>query len=454
MLKRSLLLMFVPFMLVGQGWVMPDVEINRTGWTALAWNPSELAYSTGSYGIMLTTNIPLISVTTNTGIIGYDGDYTLRHRSNSESKVLLNYKTGFDVPFFDGKLGFGLFRPFGRLINLDLYEFPVGYYDTVLQVSMPQFDWGTNISSIEFAVGWATHLTDFLTVGLSGGYVKVNGSYKYVKLHHISSFIDNFMADSVPIQFVYIPEMREFNGDGTSWTYALGIGLEVGKIKLSLGMKRYQPISLEGYELRTTYFPQDSILAETIDSAVFSGGVSEYSLSTALNLFGFTKFSAGVTLKLAENADLNLKVERFRWDRPTWNTTGWPRGISPAVFVQRDTFYLDWNDITRYSLELRYETIHNSVLFFGLGYTEPIQNEHYTPLFGEPGAAFSLKFAIDYMVSQDLAVEVGYEFLRHNRTAVGEVGSADAQFTLSGEYAASSDKVLFGLIYNFPNKKE
>ncbi|MCD6132484.1 MAG: outer membrane protein transport protein, partial [Candidatus Hydrothermae bacterium] len=128
-------------------------------WTAIFWNPAGLTqtgYSINLSGIFIT---PYASLEPNTGILGYDGPYTMRYKVSAKEQNFIIPSFGLITPYEikEGRLAFGFFVPFGLGSKWDLYDFPMGYYNTedttFTPPEMEKYDWQSDIKVFAFYMG-------------------------------------------------------------------------------------------------------------------------------------------------------------------------------------------------------------------------------------------------------------------------------------------------------------
>ncbi len=430
---------------------MPEPQVfpaMKNGWLYLVDNPELMSGGAGSYGGYVTTNLPSMSVRTNTGIMGYDGGYELTYRHNLQNAVSYGALTGFDINTPLGKIGLGLFPVGLRKLNLNLYEFPLGYYDTIPAESMPHFDWNFSSGGYGIGIGWSRKWNWF-SLGFSVIYSQIR-----LKMGHIVMLPFNEINDSIgdmPIQFAYIPDYREFAGEGKNLSFTVGGAVELGSIVVAFSASKTNELMIDGSASSRIYLPLDTLLAREVDSTFFSGNViSILGISGALIFPGYQRYAFSVQFPAGERGKVELSVNRLVWDRPT--TICETRvGFWPAVLIDNlfDTLRFNLRDVWGGRIGFEYRTIHRSIISLGVGYRTPlIDSEPYMPLFFGGGALLSADFEFSYFISDDISLDVRYVFSKNSAFIANPVELRGDN--LPGEYVSSNDALTVGFTYVFP----
>ena len=424
-------------------------QLMRYGWVHLIDNPALLAEGVGSYSGYVTGNFPSMSVRTSTGIMGYDGGYELAYRHNSQKSSTIGAITGFDFMTPIGKIGVGLFPAGIRKFNLNLYEFPIGYYDSLPRDTMPYFEWNFNSSGYSVGVGWARRW-GHLSLGVSAIYSKITLRMGHLVMWHFNEIDDSL--ENVPIQFAYVPNYRQFVGSGSFYQLVAGLSLEFGRVQIGGSAIRYGDKYFDGSVLSWTFLPLDTLLAQEIDSSFFSGNVSKVSgVTSRLRFPGRSKYNFFVSVPVGENGKLRFDVSRIIWNHPTTIYMYFP-GYVPAVLIEvLDTFNFNLQNTWEGHISFEYRTMSHSIISVGAGYRTPLINSApYNPLFYGAGQLITADFGFSYQISSDIAVDIRYSFQKNGAFINGS--QEVSKDNLAGEYISSNDMLAIGFTYVFPEK--
>ncbi len=420
--------------------------INR-GWLNLLGNPALMVEGAGSYSGFIIGNFPSASVRTNTGIMGYDGGYELSYRHNSQHTQSFRALTGYDMSFFLGKIGFGLFPAGIRTLNLNLYSPPIGYYDSLPSETLPHFDWTFTGRGYGVVAGAAGSIGK-LKIGASLIYSGLSFKMSHIVMLHYNEINDSI--HDIPIQFAYIPDYREATVDGKSFAFKLGLSFDIGRLTVGVIAGKYEPITFSGYAGSRIYLPIDTLLAEEIDSTFFSGGViSILGGGFIMKYPGHHEYALTASMPVGTGGVLKLGVQREVWMRPT--SMVMKPMFRDFVLINHllDTFNFKLQDTWAGEVAFEYKTMNRSKIAVGVRYRTPlIDSSPYMPLFWGAGSLIEVKFGFSYLVTDDLSLDVRYRFSRNSDFMNNSrLLSPD---NLAGEYISSNDMLAIGFSYIFP----
>ncbi|HOK22528.1 MAG TPA: outer membrane protein transport protein [Candidatus Hydrothermia bacterium] len=394
-------------------------------WSAVYWNPAGVSYLTETQIALNGIAVgPRSSFEPNTGILGYDGPYSLREKVNSVPQNFyipaFVYVTPFEIA--ESRVAISFTVPFGLGSKWDLYDFPIGYYNTTdTSFHIPEYekhDWQSNLSIYNMYLSYGKAFGP-LMVGISGGVTLTNIMLRKV------NFLDPATIDpsltSLPIQYRLFPIDTKI--EGTGW----GLGGNIGvlwnlsdKLKMGASARLYSKINIEGTADLVLYFPyNDYLLSQVPPEAqfIFNGSTASGSggLKTTLNLP--MNFGAGLSYKLTETLLLALDVDWTRWftmDRlgvDFQNLVLKIGGMIPLDTLKTDTLNFLWNNTYRVSIGAEYALFPNLFLRAGAYWDQsPVPATTTTVLIPDPGEKYSINLGIGYIM-KNVELNLNYEYL-------------------------------------------
>ncbi len=433
-------------------------------WSAGFWNPAGISYLEGN---LLALNLlgirPSASFEPNTGILGYDGPYSLRYKVNA-------YPQNFYIPSFayltpyeinDGKLAISFVIPFGLGSKWDLYDFPIGYYNTVdASFQNPEYekhDWQSDLKVYNLLLSYAKRF-DNLRFGISLGTTRT--SIMLRKVNFVDPAKIDSSATSLPIQYRLFPVDTKIEGSGWGISGNMGIIWNISeKLVLGASARLYSDVKIEGTSDLTLYFPKNDYLESQMPpqmSFMFNGSTASGTGTFSTKLSLPWNLGAGISYRPNEKLLLAFDVDWTRW----WtlgklgvdfeNLVLKVNGTIPLDTIETDTLELMWRNTYRLSFGTEYAVKQNLNLRWGLYWDQsPVPNNTITVLIPDPGDKYSVNLGIGY-TWKNLEFNVNYEQVLRAERAVGR----DATYSyespyLPGKYSMNVNGFGINVIYKF-----
>jgi long-chain fatty acid transport protein len=428
-------------------------------WSALFWNPAGIADQVKpTIGFNGTFAVPHASIVPRTGILGYDGGYTLRYRVNAKERVFTIPSGGFttNISLLGGMgVGISFFVPFGLGASWDLYDPPIGFYpeDFTPAKEFPKHDWESDINVVAAFFGIGKAITPNLYIGAAGGPV-----YGKVKLRRVNLFdVANLdtAALGVPVQFRLLPIDVLMDGNGYGYGGSFGILFKpMENLSIGLSGRVYKSLNLDGDADLAIFFPKNEYLeATTGDTLLFSGLVLETSskVKTSFNLP--SNVGIGIAYKPTDDLLFALDIDWTGWEklkRIPIEFDGYDFFGQP---LEDDTLVEDWESTWRYSFGIAYTP--SEILTLRIGFyldQTAVPDETLGPLIPDIGQKVSLNLGLTYTLYESLKLDFHYEFLRAKQRNVDRFYDVDLDNDVDnfpGDYSLSLDAVSIGMRYSF-----
>lgn len=433
-------------------------------WTAIFWNPAGLTqaeYSINLSGIFIT---PYTSLEPNTGILGYDGPYTMRYKVNAKKQNFIIPSFGFISPYEikDGRLAFGFFVPFGLGSKWDLYDFPMGYYNTedttFIPPEMEKYDWQSDLKVFAFHMGISKRFGK-TSLGLSLGPVLTKIYMRRV------SFVDPATmepeATQLPLQYRLFPIDTELEGSGWCLGATFGVLYDFSeKLKIGAAIRYYTSTSLDGTASLKLYFPKNDYIASMLDPTqafLFSGDVASGSGGVSTEITLPANFGIGISYRPVSNLTLAFDVDYTKWSsfdkiplefKDLVLAIG---GFIPIDTVEADTLIEEWSNTTRYSFGVEYRVMPALMLRGGIYYDEsPVPDTTITPLIPDIGNKIGLNAGFTYDLTPSLSITMNYEYVKAKDRDVKRTSdySYESHY-FAGKYSMKVHAAGIGIEYKF-----
>ncbi len=472
LLKAIVLLLLLDAMLQASGFMLSGVGSEGlgmagggyraavSGWSSIFWNPSGLANSaSSSIELYLSLVLPEGSFEPHTGILGYDGPYSMRYKVNAERQI-------FKIPAFgvfysaDGQVvdgyGFAFFAPFGLGASYDLYDPPIGYYVTddtsFVRPEFPEHDWVSDLKVTAAWAGIAKKLSDRLSVGISGGPIFASVYFRKV------DFIDPAEVDSnavnLPIQYRLWPVDVQLSGSGLGAGFGLGIQYKLNdKFSLGFSGRYYAPLKLEGQDSLVVYFPRNDALA-SMDSAaafLFSGATMPSFTNGTARLPLPWSVGIGAAYRPSDRLTLGFDIELNGHSVVKYVPIDFDSLVVMDQRIEAETLKLCWHNAVRLSAGASY-TLPSAIVLRGGVYFEssPIPDSTFTPLIADTGDKLSLNLGITVPLTANISVSANMEaMLVKSRDVVAESDFSYRSNYLPGKYTSSVKAAGLSLAYKF-----
>lgn len=429
-------------------------------WSALFWNPAGLSKAEGfNFGINGTFITPHSSVITHTGLLGYDGGYTMRYRVNAKEKVFpipsFGVTKSLTLPFL-GKVGagFSVFVPFGLGASYDLYEPPLGYYppDFEPSVEMPKYDWESNIEVISGFFGIAKDFGYGIRVGIAGG--PVYSRVMLSELHLLDIAMTDTSALLAPVQYRLVPIFAKLEGSGFGFGGSIGIMIDLTK-RLTVGIsgRAFSEINLSGDGDMRIFFPKNEYLETMTGNPIFSGMSSKITPDVETKIELPANIGIGFAYRPAEEVTLSFDVDWTGWE----SLDKIPVSLEGVDFfgdsLKDDTLVMNWESTIRYSAGVIYNPGRDVILRLGIYFDgSAVPDETMNPLIPDTGNKTSVNLGVTKKFGENLAIDFHYEFLRGKERIVDSFYDVDGDYevdNLPGDYTLSVDALSIGLRYSF-----
>jgi len=433
-------------------------------WSTLFWNPAGLAYITESQLAINGLGVkPFSSYEPNTGILGYDGPYTLREKVNAHPQNFYIPAFAYITPFeiAGSRVGVSFSVPFGLGSKWDLYDFPIGYYNTTdTSFKTPEYekyDWQSDLSVYNVFLSYAKSFGNF-SIGLSAGATRT--SIMLRKVNFFDPATIDTSANSLPIQYRLFPVDTKIEGTGWGFGGILGILWKINE-NLTAGVsgRIYSKVRLEGTADLTLYFPYNDYLLSQMPPEkkfMFNGSTATGSGNFITNLNLPANLGAGISYKPNEKLTLALDVDWTRWftlDRLGVDFEGLVLSVNnmiPLDTVKTDTLVLLWKNTYRVSFGGEYEVTPQLSLRYGLYWDQsPVPDNTITVLIPDPGDKYSLNLGLGYNWN-NVELNVNYEYItRCQRTVARDSLYNYESHYLPGTYEMNVNAIGLSIVYKF-----
>ncbi len=433
-----------------------------TDWSSIYWNPAALAYSRPhTANIGLTNVLPFSEYQPQTGILGYDGPYSMREKVRTKYQEFLIPSLGFtfgSVGPLDGT-GFALFVPFGLGTSYDLYDPPIGYYlsydpDSFAPPQFPKYDWESSIQVVAAWVGVAKEVSNGLSIGLAAG--PTFASMKFRKVKFIDPALIDTQAARLPIQYRLFPIDTYIEGKSTSFGLGFGIRYEpVEKLTIGFSGHYYLPVELSGDATAALYLPRNDTLVSMAGddpnvALMFSGRVMEsrgtfdatfklpYDISLGLAYEVSPKLLIGLGAEYTFHSVFDIVEAEFEdlsiMEQP----------------IERDTIKAYWKNTLKLSAGAQWD-LGGAHLRFGVYYEgSPIPDSTFTPLIPDTGDKLSFNIGSDLQITRNLTLFAHYEYIyMPDKEVARDANYSYLSPNMPGKYAANVNAVTLGLGYAF-----
>ena len=429
------------------------------GWDAVFWNPAGLA-GTAPTSVELYISVvnPKASYEPNTGILGYDGPYSMRYKVNAKEQLFtipaFGVYHGGGQGFIDG-YGFSFFAPFGLGAAYDLYDPPIGYYITsdtsFYQPEFPKHDWVSDLKITAAWFGVGKQLSDKLSVGLSGG--PVFASLYFRRVDFVDPAVSDSMAVSLPIQYRLWPLDVQLSGSGMGFGVGIGAQFKASeRLKVGVSGRFYSSIKLDGQDSVVLYLPKNDAIAsrDTALAFIFSGATipsfSNGSTTLPLPWTVGADVAYRVSPKLTVGFGVEVNGHGVLQDVPV----NFDSLVIMNERIYAETLRFYWKNTVKLSLGGSYR-LGDAELRAGAYYeASPIPDSTFTPLIPDTGDKLSLNFGFTVPMGQHVAVSGNVEaMVLASREVKRAVDYSYRSSNMPGKYASSVTAAGLGLSYKF-----
>ncbi len=408
------------------------------GWESIFWNPAGLASdATPSVEVYLSLVSPKASYSPNTGILGYDGPYSMREKVNAKAQIFnipaFGVYYGSEGSFVDG-YGIAFFAPFGLGASFDLYDPPIGYYntsDTSFQIpEFPEHDWVSDMKITAAWVGVAKNVSEKVSLGISGG--PVFASLYFRRVDFVDPALSDSMAVGMPIQYRLWPMDVQLSGSGMGFGMGIGMKYQLNeKITVGLSGRYYNSVELDGQDSVVLYLPRNDYIASR-DSALqflfsgmtipsFTNGSTvlplPWSLGLGISYRPSDKFMVGFDVEL--NGHSSVRTVEVKFDSLVI--------MNERIYSETLSFY--WKNTVKIAAGGAYKA---GKFTFRTGFyyeASPIPDSTFTPLIPDTGDKLSFNAGLSvpvgthiefsgnveaiFLSSRDIAPDPSYSYRSH-----------------------------------------
>lgn len=422
---RKLIILLVPSISFAGGFALSGIGSaglaggqtsvsNVSDWTSIYWNPAGLADASREFGFYFALVGTQGKATTKTGIIGFDGPYSLKNYPvYSEPLTFFIPAFGVVIPTKNGTFGFGIYAPFGLGSKWDLYSMPIGYRVGRTD-DYPRIDHESaiGITNIMFSYGRVCKFFDKLSWGIAFGL-----SHNEIYLRRVELSVLDMDKDGVPdigYPFSLIPTDAKMKGSGAGFAVNFGMKLKALENKLSAGFAvRYNSAAnLKGKMELAVYKPYSPFYYNVTGNDFFLGGIaasvgdSAADAQATLPLPLIADF--GISYKVSPTLTISAKFGYQGWD--VFDTIEVKlNGTNPVTGEPLEDIYLieDWK--STYNAGIGIEYLYKGIpLRFGFVYDQsPVPDETFNPLLPDPGDKYILTAGFDLNTHK---IDYGFHF--------------------------------------------
>ncbi|MEO0160075.1 MAG: outer membrane protein transport protein [candidate division WOR-3 bacterium] len=422
-------------------------------WTAIYWNPAGLTGASKQIGIYTNVIGTFGDATTQTGIIGMDGPFSLKNYPINTQQSFLIPAFGFVLPYKENVFAFGLYVPFGLGAKWDLYSLPIGYRDDGID-NYPKIDHESSIEVLNIVGGYARKFSS-LSVGISLGLSRTSILLRKVNF----AILDGNKDGSPDLGYPYslIPVDVKLTGTGFGFVANLGLKYELSKLSFAWALRFNSSPTLKGNIEANAYLPKsDYYYYKMSNNPIFLGGISnsKASGSAQLKLPIITDF--GISYKFNEKLLSAVFFQYQNWSTfdeiilsiDSANQTGDP--LLGKFLPSQEEFVQGWKSTFKFGMGIEYRFKSNLPLRFGFAFDQsPIPDSTFNPLIPDPGNKIQLTagFSREY---NNFSYDFNFEyFILPKKTISNTDYNPLKSHNLPGEYRFSLFAVGFGINYKF-----
>ncbi len=365
-------------------------------WTAVYWNPAGLADASRSAGFYFALVGTQGKATTNTGIIGFDGPYTLKNYPiYSEPLTFFIPSFGVVVPTRNGTFGFAVYSPFGLGSKWDLYSMPIGYRVGRLD-DYPKIDHESSIGVTNIMFSYARQCMFFKNMKWG---IALGPTYNQIYLRQVELSVLNADGDSIPdlgYPFSLIPTDAKTKGSGWGFAVNFGMQFDFNKLKAGLAIHYNSSPNLNGTMELSVYKPYSPFYFNATRDSFFLGGIASSTANVSAVLPLPLIADLGFSYKLSDKAKISARFSYQGWnvfDTIMVNVSG----LNPITGDSLEDVALVENWKATYNIGLGLEYLYKGVpVRLGFVYDQsPVPDETFTPLLPDPGDKYILTAGFD-----------------------------------------------------------
>jgi len=416
---RKLIILLVPSVSFAGGFALSGIGsgglaagqaavADVSDWTAIYWNPAGLANSPRSAGVFFALVGTQGKATTTTGIIGFDGPYSLKNYPiYSEPLTFFIPSFGVVVPTKNGTFGFAVYAPFGLGSKWDLYSMPIGY--RVGRVDdYPRIDHESSIGVTNIMVSYARpcmflkNMKWGLAVGLT---------HNQIYLRRVQLSVLDMDGDNVPdlgYPYSLIPTDVKMKGSGFGFAVNFGMQFDFDKLKAGLALRYNSAPTLDGTLDLAVYKPYSPFYYRVTGNDFFLGGIASTSATASAVLPLPLIADLGVSYRLSDKAKLSARFSYQGWN--VFDTINVKvEGNNPITGAPLEDVHMVENWKSTYNIGLGLEYLYHGVpVKLGFVYDQsPVPDETFSPLLPDPGDKYILTAGFDMVAGK---VKYGFNF--------------------------------------------
>ena len=451
---RKLIILLVPGVSFAGGFALSGIGsgglasgqtavVNAADWTSIYWNPAGLASASRGAGFYFALVGTQGKATTTTGIIGFDGPYSMKsYPVYSEPLTFFIPSFGVIVPTKNGTFGFAVYSPFGLGSKWDLYSMPIGYRVGRLD-DYPRVDHESSIgiTNIMFSYARQCMFLKNMKWGLALGL-----SYNQIYLRRVELAVLDLDGDNVPdlgYPFSLIPIDAKMKGSGIGFAANFGIQLDFGKFKSGLAVRYNSAPALDGTLELSVYKPYSPFYYRATGNDFFLGGIASTTASASTVLPLPFMADLGFSYELTDKATLSARFSYQGWNVFDSISVS-VDGTNPITGQPLEDINMVENWKATYNIGVGLKYLYRGVpLRFGFVYDQsPVPDETFSPLLPDPGDKYILTAGFD-LLAGNITYGFNFEyFIMPQRTVSQPTGN-----NIPGTY--SFNILAFGVTANY-----
>lgn len=434
-------------------------------WSALYWNPAGMSYvESDIIGFHNAIIKPWSYFKPNTGILGYDGPYSLVTKVWAKPQTFTIPSGGFVKNFTylkNTKIGLAVFVPYGLGTSWKLFHVPIGYYnpsDTVrfYPPQFPEYNWESDVRTASFLVGLSRKFTKF-SVGFGVGPTFERFTIRKIKFFDPAT-IDAYAID-LPIQYRLFPIDTKLEVKGWALSASIGAIYEFSKkLRAGISGRFYSPVTLSGDANLRLYFPYNDAIASRADSLApfFLGGVaSGYGTAKVKVTLPFN-IGAGFAYDVTDKLMITGDVSYTHWASfseliAKFTNLKIKMGDVTLSEIKEDTLKECWESTVKLAFGMRYRINEKLIVRSGTYYDgTPIPDSTLTPLIPDANPKVGVTIGAEYNIFDFLNIRLNAEYVHSSsKTVEREEHYSYKSSYLAGEYGFGVNALGLGVEYKF-----
>ena len=432
--------------------------VNPTMWTAPFWNPALVAKkSENQMGLFINTVGLQGMYVMNTGLLGYDGGYRLQDTVVSKKLVypipglgiVRNVEENFQMGFIE-------FSPFGLGGKWNLYEFPLGYYNTTdtafKKPEFPEDNWHSDLRTFALFAAMAYRLSNRLRVGFSGG--PILASVKLGKVTFIDPAKFDTAALSLPIQYRLMPVTLDINANDAGYGINIGVAYKITSC-LSAGavFRYYSTLEFIGDAKFALYLPKNDLIAQHLDSSsqyLMSGEVveSEGDVTAPFKLPYELAFGVGYN---KNNLGIYTSITYTKWSRFDEIVASFRKVKLLNTPIEKEIIPENFKDTYKFAFGVEYGFTPNLDARIGFYYDQsPVPDTTLTPLIPDINTKLGLNLGAGAKINQQIKLYLGTEYVyTKDKNVPRDMNFSYASPYMPGTYKLNIMATNLSIVYSF-----